>query len=324
MIGRIYDPEARRFLTPDPFIQDPLSSQSHNRYSYVWNNPSTFTDPTGFYKEEGGSDDDPATASQPGEVIEIKGKSAIQLAWEAFMVELALDREYIHLLDARIALGRALAKRIWVQRAAMSMRSAGGFVPSYGPLFTPDMMAGAHTDCGYEGCGLALATLDSVVQWALAAAESESIITAYQDSLSEMTNYREGGTGYAAGMAAQSAILGREAEHAEAVRRGPLMPFRPSPGIAAGGRGAVPPAQRVAPPSQSIKKQVRERSRDAHGGKLVCDKCGRDDLIDPPMNRGGQPKPPNAAEVDHIKRRADGGDNSLHNLRVLCPSCNNQ
>jgi RHS repeat-associated protein len=47
MIGRIYDPEARRFLTPDPLATDPLSSQSHNRYTYVRNNPATLTDPTG-------------------------------------------------------------------------------------------------------------------------------------------------------------------------------------------------------------------------------------------------------------------------------------
>jgi RHS repeat-associated protein len=48
MNGRVYDHETRRFLTPDPFVQAPLFSQSHNRYSYVWNNPATFTDPTGF------------------------------------------------------------------------------------------------------------------------------------------------------------------------------------------------------------------------------------------------------------------------------------
>jgi RHS repeat-associated protein len=47
MKGRIYDPEARRFLTPDP-IQAPISSQAHNRYSYVQNNPATLTDPTGY------------------------------------------------------------------------------------------------------------------------------------------------------------------------------------------------------------------------------------------------------------------------------------
>jgi len=48
MKGRIYSPEDRRFLTADPIIQDPLRGQSHNRYAYVWNNPATRVDPTGF------------------------------------------------------------------------------------------------------------------------------------------------------------------------------------------------------------------------------------------------------------------------------------
>jgi RHS repeat-associated protein len=48
MTGRIYDPEIRRFLTPDPIAQDPRSSQGHNRYAYVQNNPTTLVDPTGF------------------------------------------------------------------------------------------------------------------------------------------------------------------------------------------------------------------------------------------------------------------------------------
>ncbi len=47
--GRIYDPEERRFLTPDPAPPaDPLSSQGYNRYSYVQDNPATLTDPTGL------------------------------------------------------------------------------------------------------------------------------------------------------------------------------------------------------------------------------------------------------------------------------------
>jgi RHS repeat-associated protein len=48
MQGRVYDPTARHFLTPDPFIQAPLFTQSYNRYSYAWNNPATLTDPSGF------------------------------------------------------------------------------------------------------------------------------------------------------------------------------------------------------------------------------------------------------------------------------------
>lgn len=47
MNGRVYDPIVSRFLTPDPYIQDPTNSQSFNRYSYVWNNPLRYTDPTG-------------------------------------------------------------------------------------------------------------------------------------------------------------------------------------------------------------------------------------------------------------------------------------
>ena len=50
--GRIYDPEARRFLTPDPLVADPLNGQHHNRYSYVANNPATRTDPTGLLLTE--------------------------------------------------------------------------------------------------------------------------------------------------------------------------------------------------------------------------------------------------------------------------------
>jgi RHS repeat-associated protein len=48
MRGRMYDPLAGRFTSPDPLVQAPLDSRSHNRYSYVWNNPLANTDPTGF------------------------------------------------------------------------------------------------------------------------------------------------------------------------------------------------------------------------------------------------------------------------------------
>ncbi|MEO7593486.1 MAG: RHS repeat-associated core domain-containing protein, partial [Byssovorax sp.] len=48
MRGRIYDPIIRRFLSADPHVTDPLSGQNYNRYSYVVNNPTNLTDPTGF------------------------------------------------------------------------------------------------------------------------------------------------------------------------------------------------------------------------------------------------------------------------------------
>ena len=48
MNGRIYDPTLGRFLQADPFIQAPRNSQSFNRYSYVLNNPLSYTDPSGY------------------------------------------------------------------------------------------------------------------------------------------------------------------------------------------------------------------------------------------------------------------------------------
>ena len=48
MNGRIYDPTLGRFLQADPFIQYPNNSQSYNRYSYVLNNPLSYTDPSGY------------------------------------------------------------------------------------------------------------------------------------------------------------------------------------------------------------------------------------------------------------------------------------
>ena len=49
MNGRIYDPKLGRFLQADPFVQSPAMTQSHNRYSYVLNNPLNATDPSGFF-----------------------------------------------------------------------------------------------------------------------------------------------------------------------------------------------------------------------------------------------------------------------------------
>lgn len=49
MKGRIYDPTIGRFLQADPHIQAPLNSQNYNRYSYVLNNPLSYTDPSGYF-----------------------------------------------------------------------------------------------------------------------------------------------------------------------------------------------------------------------------------------------------------------------------------
>ncbi|MBA5248481.1 MAG: RHS repeat-associated core domain-containing protein [Gammaproteobacteria bacterium] len=49
MNGRVYNPSIGRFLSADPYIQDPYNTQSYNRYSYVLNNPLKYTDPSGYW-----------------------------------------------------------------------------------------------------------------------------------------------------------------------------------------------------------------------------------------------------------------------------------
>lgn len=49
MNGRTYDPRLGRFLQADALVQEAKFSQSLNRYSYVMNNPLSFTDPSGNF-----------------------------------------------------------------------------------------------------------------------------------------------------------------------------------------------------------------------------------------------------------------------------------
>lgn len=66
MNGRAYDYNLGRFLSVDPFIQEPGNSQSMNPYSYIMNNPLAGTDPSGYVAEceqalgKGCGDDEPA------------------------------------------------------------------------------------------------------------------------------------------------------------------------------------------------------------------------------------------------------------------------
>ena len=50
MNGRVYDPLIARFISADPYVQDPGASQSYNRYSYLWDNPMTGADPSGYFR----------------------------------------------------------------------------------------------------------------------------------------------------------------------------------------------------------------------------------------------------------------------------------
>src|SRR5262245_43535731 len=59
MKGRIFDPKVGRFLTTDPIVAAPLSGQGWNPYSYVFNRPLVYVDPSRFAPGDG-------VVSQPG------------------------------------------------------------------------------------------------------------------------------------------------------------------------------------------------------------------------------------------------------------------
>ena len=49
MNARLYDPTLGRFLSPDPYVQNPESTQNFNRYSYCLNNPLCYVDEDGEF-----------------------------------------------------------------------------------------------------------------------------------------------------------------------------------------------------------------------------------------------------------------------------------
>lgn len=49
MNARLYDPVIGRFLSPDPYVQHPESTQGFNRYTYCLNNPLVYSDESGKY-----------------------------------------------------------------------------------------------------------------------------------------------------------------------------------------------------------------------------------------------------------------------------------
>ncbi len=67
MNGRIYDYQSGRFLSVDPFISMPGSSQAYNPYSYVMNNPLSYTDPTGYFIEDLSTKSHSSDGGQSGE-----------------------------------------------------------------------------------------------------------------------------------------------------------------------------------------------------------------------------------------------------------------
>ena len=49
--ARYYDPIIGRFISPDTVVPNVMNPQAFNRYSYVYNNPLRYVDPSGLIVE---------------------------------------------------------------------------------------------------------------------------------------------------------------------------------------------------------------------------------------------------------------------------------
>jgi hypothetical protein len=50
--ARFYSPRLGRFISADSIVPEPGNPQALNRYTYVYNNPLRYTDPSGYFSEE--------------------------------------------------------------------------------------------------------------------------------------------------------------------------------------------------------------------------------------------------------------------------------
>ena len=128
MNGRVYDPTLGRFLSADPTMQFPKNMQNYNRYSYVLNNPLSYTDPSGFFLS--------GLFKAIGSVVKSVGRS-VGSALKSPYVQLALGivvgfytgfATYGALINSGAAIGVTTAKVI----AGAAGGFAGGFVGSGG------------------------------------------------------------------------------------------------------------------------------------------------------------------------------------------------
>lgn len=68
--------------------------------------------------------------------------------------------------------------------------------------------------------------------------------------------------------------------------------------------------------TRATKRKIYELNKETHDGYLVSDQDGTI-LVEPQKSKSGVKPSPYEAQVDHIKPRAKGGDNSGRNARVL-------
>ena len=174
MEGRIYDPEVGRFLSPDPNVQYPDSTQGYNRYTYVNNNPLSLSDPTGYFSFSAAlSAGDPTAGFDPqdyGKAVGFAGPivgAALNAVpgcqgWCDLVVTAASQAESGYLETGNV--GDGIQQGVIAGVEAFAFSEAGGAFgssPSPGQLFERSVIegviggVGAAADGGDFGSGFA-------------------------------------------------------------------------------------------------------------------------------------------------------------------------
>jgi RHS repeat-associated protein len=82
---------------------------------------------------------------------------------------------------------------------------------------------------------------------------------------------------------------------------------------------------KVQRPGKDVTKAGKEATIDVNraknGGKTVCEECGTQTVPAKKDTKGVTP-PVNRTEVDHVKRKREGGSGTPDNTRVTCRDCN--
>jgi RHS repeat-associated protein len=344
MKGRLFDPRVGRFSTPDPLIALPDFGQSYNAYSYVLNNPLNFVDPSGLQQ-------------QPPEILPIRERQGVD-ANGNLVVELIYpprdgpappDKSNPEESNTDSAKVGAMTSPFDVSTTG----TASGHVPQ--PLTTSPLDLVQHPLTQLEGGFIAgllsgLVPFGGVGEQVLSAAGVLSegtpearlglaigqIVGGVIATAGGLTGQALGGmasvTGIGAALgvpalAVSTGLVVGGAGNIAAGLRGLSQAMMSQGSGSSGARGTTPAAGGGArttgtDASPAEKRAVRQENRDAHGGNLTCENCGRTDLVDPQRARGGVSRPANEAQVDHIVPKAQGGEGKRPNLRVLCPECN--
>ena len=151
MGARSYDPQLARFLSPDSFVPEEFNPQALNRYSYAYDNPLSYTDPTGHYSvEQFGSDVGIGLKNlglgllEPGLIVADFGQMGAALIAHEFFPEYAHDVQWLSAMGSHLEQNPSVYEGLTVaseMTANVGTAGASGLADNIARVFAEDMSA---------------------------------------------------------------------------------------------------------------------------------------------------------------------------------------